>query len=225
MTEAGWLVCDDPQVMLEFLEGKPSDRKSRLFACACCRRIWSLFTDPRSRRAVEVAERFADGEGVSVAELKVAERAAEDAHIEAPHLTAAALGPFDAAIHVLHLDLSASSADAASRAADAVESQAGEVGEAARREECKMQALLVRCVFGNPFRTVVIAPTITRWNDGTVLKLAQGIYDDRAFDRLPILADALEDAGCVDGDLLGHCRHQGPHARGCWVVDLLIGRN
>ena len=64
------------------------------------------------------------------------------------------------------------------------------------------------------------------WNDGTVVKLAQAIYDDRAFDRLPILADALEDAGCQDADILGHCRQQGAvHVRGCWVVDLLTGRS
>jgi hypothetical protein len=224
MTEAEWLACNDPQAMLEFLEGKASDRKLRLFACACCRRIWPLFTDPRSRRAVQVAERFADAEGVSLTELAAAERDAEDAHIAAPHLTALGLGPFDAAIHVLNHDLSASAADAASRAADAVESQDSNSGETARREECRFQALLVRCVFGNPFRPAVIDPAIFRWNDGTVVKLARAIYDERTFDRLVILADALEDAGCNDTQILGHCRGPGPHVRGCWLVDLLLGK-
>jgi hypothetical protein len=57
-----------------------------------------------------------------------------------------------------------------------------------------------------------------------VARLARGIYDDRAFDRLPILADALEDAGCHDTAILDHCRQPGPHVRGCWVVDLLLGK-
>jgi hypothetical protein len=59
------------------------------------------------------------------------------------------------------------------------------------------------------------APSWLSWNDGTVVKMAQAIYDDRAFDRLPILADALEDAGCSDADILAHCRSEGPHVRGC----------
>ncbi len=75
-----------------------------------------------------------------------------------------------------------------------------------------------------PFRSMSINPMRLTWNGGTVVKLAQGIYDDHAFDRLPILADALEEVGCHDADILGHCRHPGPHVRGCWVVDLLTGR-
>ena len=63
------------------------------------------------------------------------------------------------------------------------------------------------------------------WNDGTIRKMAQVIYGDRAFDRLPLLADALEDAGCTDADILGHCRTPGEHVRGCWVVDLLLGKS
>jgi hypothetical protein len=62
------------------------------------------------------------------------------------------------------------------------------------------------------------------WRTATVVQLAQGIYDDRAFDRLPILADALQDAGCDHADVLNHCRDTGPHARGCWVVDLILGK-
>jgi len=79
----------------------------------------------------------------------------------------------------------------------------------------------LRCIFGNPFRPVAIDP---QWLTSTVTLLAKGIYDDRAFDRLPILADALQDAGCDNADVLNHCRDTGPHARGCWVVDLVLGK-
>jgi hypothetical protein len=77
-------------------------------------------------------------------------------------------------------------------------------------------------VFGNPFRPVALDPS---WLTSTVVQLAQGIYADRAFDRLPILADALQDAGCEHPDVLAHCRSDGPHVRGCWVADLLLGKS
>jgi hypothetical protein len=80
---------------------------------------------------------------------------------------------------------------------------------------------LIHEVTANPFRPVTINPT---WLTSTVLQLAAGIYSDRAFDRLPILADALQDAGCDNEDVLNHCRSEGPHVRGCWVVDLLLGK-
>jgi hypothetical protein len=85
-----------------------------------------------------------------------------------------------------------------------------------------VQAQLLRDVIGNPFRPVALDP---RWLTSTVVALAAGIYADRAFDRLPILADALEDAGCDSADILAHCRSDGPHARGCWVVDLVLGKS
>jgi hypothetical protein len=83
---------------------------------------------------------------------------------------------------------------------------------------------LLRDIFGNPFKQPTLDPSWLSWNDGTLPKLAQSIYDERAFGRLPILADALEDSGCTDPDILGHCRGPGPHMRGCWVVDLLLGK-
>jgi len=83
------------------------------------------------------------------------------------------------------------------------------------------RARLVKDIFGNPFRPVAVDRS---WLTSTVVSLAQGIYADRAFDRLPILADALQDAGCENADVLGHCRGPGPHVRGCWVVDLLLGK-
>jgi hypothetical protein len=88
--------------------------------------------------------------------------------------------------------------------------------------EGAVQAALVRCIFGNPFRPVTFDPA---WRTSDVLALAQGIYDERAFDRMPILADALQDAGCTNDDILTHCRDTNtPHARGCWVVDLVLGK-
>jgi hypothetical protein len=86
------------------------------------------------------------------------------------------------------------------------------------------QCTLLRCIFGNPFRSVAIDPGILTWDDRSIPKLAHGIYDDHAFDRLPILADALEEVGCADADLLNHCRQLGEHSLGCWVVDLLLAK-
>jgi hypothetical protein len=82
-----------------------------------------------------------------------------------------------------------------------------------------------REIIPNPFLTPLIPKAILAWNDGTVPKIAQGIYEERAFYRLPILHDALLDAGCDDEDILVHCRSAGPHVRGCWVIDLLLGKS
>jgi hypothetical protein len=90
-----------------------------------------------------------------------------------------------------------------------------------RAEERRQQACLLRCIFGNPFRPVTLDPNL---RTTTVLALARSIYDERAFDPLPILADALRDAGCDNEAMLAHCPGAGPHARGCWVVDLVLGK-
>jgi hypothetical protein len=83
---------------------------------------------------------------------------------------------------------------------------------------------LLREVFGNPFRVAVPSPDWLSWNRGTVLKMAESIYEERRFCELPILGDALQDAGCDDAEILRHCREPGEHVRGCWVVDLLLGK-
>jgi hypothetical protein len=104
---------------------------------------------------------------------------------------------------------------------DAAYDQAQADQKAAAATERQAQTELVREVFGNPFTSVVLSAT---WLSLSVLSLAQGIYDDRAFDRLPILADAFEEAGCTDDAILSHLRGPGPHVRGCWAVDLLLGK-
>ena len=221
MTEAEWDACADPTPMLAFLRGKVSDRKLRLFAVACCRRVWPLLIDERSRKAVDIIERYLEGR-------------AEEADLR---------GSCDAAIHAAD-DLNASSAAlavvAASSAAEyALSAQAhaafaAAVAVALSKEpnlaqgvadplEQMHQCGLVRDVVGNPFGPTTLNQSWLAWNDGAVRKLAQAIYDGRAFDRLPLLADALEDAGCADAAILGHCRG-GEHVRGCWVIDLLLGK-
>jgi hypothetical protein len=102
---------------------------------------------------------------------------------------------------------------------------AAEASPAGATEESTKQAEILRDLFGNPFRPVSVKSAWLAWDGGTVPRLAQSIYDDRAFDRLPALADALEEAGCTDSDILGHCRGPGPHVKGCWVVDLILGKD
>jgi hypothetical protein len=93
-----------------------------------------------------------------------------------------------------------------------------------QESEKHIQAAVVHDIFGNLFRPATIDPSWLAWNDGTIPELAQSIYEQRAFDRLLVLADALEVAGCTNADILTHCRHAGPHVQGCWVLDLLLGK-
>jgi hypothetical protein len=206
MTEAEWLACEDPRRMLDFLRGQASERKLRLFAVACCRRVPNLLNDSGDVKAVEVAERFADGE-TSLQELLRVHQA-EPVDIYSTKDAVAEERAFWAA------------RSSASLAAGTYTS--GGIDRYSRPAENRDQAALLRCLFGNPFHPATSDPAWLAWNSATVPKLAQAIYDDRAFDRLPVLADALEDAGCIDADLLAHCRSGAEHVRGCWVVDLLL---
>jgi hypothetical protein len=226
MTEKEWLACTDPQKMLEFLHGRATDRKLRLFGVACCRHIWYKLPDGRSRNAVEVAERFADGLA-SETERATAECDAfnlnhyliemdEFYHRSHHFRDFAVFASVAAAADTLCTDAESSATSTALRTL--------EVMVAEPEWNPNLQGRILRDIFGNPFRPVTINPAWLTWNDGTVQKIAQAIYDERAFDRLPILADALEEAGCTDADILGHCRSGGEHVRGCWVVDLLLGK-
>jgi hypothetical protein len=98
-----------------------------------------------------------------------------------------------------------------------------EIAPAVAAEEQQIQTSLLRDIVGNPFRPPVIDPGWLSWQDGAVPRLARALYEERGFDHLPILADALEEAGCTDAEILGHCRGPGSHTRGCWLVDSLLG--
>jgi hypothetical protein len=236
MTEAEWLACTDPTRMLQFPGEKTSPRKLRLFACACCRRAWHLLTDGRCQEAVEVSERFADG-AADEHERHAAERAVtkmlnnhfggrdEIAAVRAADMAVAPPLPIPQLLYFVR--------GAAEDAADAVRYEAFRQAMAAGGRkiapnvgagERAAQAALLGDIIGKPFRPVAVDAAWPLWNGWTVAKLARAIYDERAFDRLPILADALEDAGCHETGILAHCRGTGEHVRGCWAVDLLLGK-
>jgi hypothetical protein len=230
MTETEWLECNDPTPMLECLQGKASDRKLRLFACACCRRIWHLLTDEGSRNMVEVAARFADGLATQE-DLAAALNAAPyyEGHLqEGPvHIVAC-----DAAFHVGDTDPWWAACSAASDALFAlgeapwIENKSDPEdyidAHGACNVERNIQASLLREILGNPFHPITINSS---WLNPTVRALAQSIYDDGNFTNFPILADALEEAGYTNEKILNHCRQPGDHVRGCWVVDLLVGKS
>jgi hypothetical protein len=215
VTEAEWRACTSPETMLEFLRGKSSDRKLRLVACACCRRIWPLL-DGWSQNAVEVAERRADGSAGQTA-MAFAAALHEDVILKAKPYTARhiAAGIVNAMISGAVWPLAWNTVSEVRRAIRA-SSPPGDT-----YQEATAQAAIIRDIFGNPFRPVLCDPA--RFMPG-VVALAQQVYDHRAFDRLPVLAVALEEAGCRDSDMLGHCRGPGPHVRGCCVVDSILGK-
>jgi hypothetical protein len=218
--------------MLDYLADKASDRKLRLLACLCCRRIWDVIPTDESRRCVEVAELFAEG---------LASRDDLDASIQASMAACERLprprrpGAVDAinAVSRVHRGpgggRNAALGLAASAWASAEAFRTRRLGEtpdafAERRvrllgEELARQTHLVRELFGNPFRPVAFSP---EWRTDTALSLTRQMYDAREFSAMPIMADALQDAGCDNDDILAHCRDaNATHVRGCWVVDLV----
>jgi hypothetical protein len=211
VTEAEWLSCTDPGPMLEFLRGKARERKLRLFACACCRRVWPRLGDGRSTRAVRVAERYADGL-VGPDELFTAHWHAGIASGVGSGSRLRATASLTASAWEGHLLDAAQVVRAKSRAEEA--------GPA-------VQARLIRDLFGNPFRPFSLDPSC---QTPTVTSLAHAAYEDRILPsgelepaRLSVLADALEDAGCTEAAILDHLRGPGSHVRGCWCVDAILG--
>jgi hypothetical protein len=216
MTEAEWTACTDPEPMLEFLRGKASTRKRLLFAAASFRRLGHLPPDRRQHRGVELLEEMAEGTATMATRREVAR---EVRHALPPDNFVAGAAPADDPHYVglmLYRALVSSSP-----AEHAWQATAGLADGAA---EQRAQSSLLRDIFGSPFRLPIIDPAWGRWREGTIPKLAQAVYDDGGFGHLPVLADALEEAGCTSTDILDHCRAPGPHVRGCWVVDLLLGK-
>jgi hypothetical protein len=218
MTEAEWLAATDPRWLLEHLGRKAHSRKLRLFAVACCRRAWEQIQDETCRRAVEVAERYADRQASNQEREQVSRAVAARC---APRVSTFLNLTYHVVRGTRYTFVMAYIA--AARANWIVTGSPGSEGPATEAESVA-QCHLLRDIYGNPFRPVALDPAWLAWNGGTVRKLAQAVYDERAFERLPVLADALEEAGCTNAAALSHCRQPAEHVRGCWVVDLLLGK-
>ena len=220
MTEQRWLKADwdDLLALAEFAGAEVSDRKLRLFAVGCCRLIWKLIPRGTCKEAVVVAEAVADRQATKKAltAARIAVRkVVYDEEVYWKHSAAlACLNAVDAnvvdgahgvAIYVagaaLHRDTDNWDYDATKGAA---------------------LALLHDVVGPLPFRKVAMKP---KWLTSSVTALAKQVYESRDFSAMPILADALQDAGCDNDRILDHCRGGGPHCRGCWVVDLILGKD
>ncbi len=288
----GWLA--EPTTILDGLSDAAAERKLRLLACACCRRIWKLLLhDEAWTAAVTMAEREAE-------DVPVREPPEEDLYTRldacrengaARHWYAGCAGvvagywcdewgrrrgqigmrsmpepsPYavEKAVHAAGLVALAAAYDAVAPTycASATSSQivSGRLPggsfegnpfytlsasgfrntftrdpawQEARNHECSRQAELVRDVFGNPFRAVRFDPDWLSWHEGTIERLALAAYEERQLPsgeldgaRLAVLADALEEAGCSDAEILGHLRNPGLHVRGCWAVDLLLSKD
>jgi hypothetical protein len=280
MTEEEWRQCADPERMLDFLDGKVNDRRLRLFACACCRSIWDLIDTDLHRRAVELAERFADGPGSLVewergqgggkallarnllkgpqgegakewkAMLEALEAEWKALPEDAYFFQYDNITPEETAAWTLYLrsDLPWVVANFSARLRAApfpywkqlreldVQGPAEAEWHLRHQGARAVQAGLLRDIFGPlPFRSLHLEH---RWRTPLVVSLARAAYEERVAPdpsrpgwlvldpvRLLVLADALEEAGCGDPEILEHLRGPGPHVRGCFLLDLLLARS
>jgi hypothetical protein len=223
VTEPDWLSCLDPHRMLQLLYDRQAGdrcaaaRKWRLFACACVRRLGPLLEDRRARETLLLSERFAEGQTGrrQLSEALRAAQAQERSRWMAWQGAPRREQPWRVALAIAAL--------AKPAATDAAWESANAVAAALKGKERVAQSALLREVFGNPFRPP--APTSwARWNDGAIVHLAASLYDEQRWSELPVLADALEDAGCTDLTVLAHCREGGEHVRGCWVLDWVLNK-
>ena len=256
MTEEQWLTSTDPAAMMQCLLGSAqghhyfsTKRKLRLFVCACARHIWDHLHDKRSRNAVTVAERFADGETTA----RQMNRAQQSAYVV----------PYSDLLYYQQVPVLFAAWTCMAEMVETARYMCDDgLWQTRFNRQHIPQPALLRCQFGNPFRPVTLNPV---WVNSTVLDIAQRIYGDRkhGFDPtpFPMLWDALAEAGCDDADMRMHClglepcplctivgsNNEGycsvccaagetlgkatgwrkspvPHYRGCWVTDLILGK-
>jgi hypothetical protein len=255
MTEQDWLTAADPQAMLTWLRttgwlserrdpnpllkvvsGRAKERKVRLFLCACCRRLWHLYSREEVRAALATAEDYADGRA-DRDRLRAALYAIHKARGAAPlssRWEKALQAAGSAAVGDITLAALRGAPSEAGRAV-ALDAQARQAvppaeEQALLRRESQAQCDLLRDLV-RPFRPTEVDPAWLAWDGGVVRSLAEAAYEQRSLPegtldpaRLAVLADALEEAGCDDRDILGHLRGPGPHVRGCRPLDLLLDK-
>jgi hypothetical protein len=222
MTEAEWLTSGDAQKMIRSLPRSTwGERRGRLFTVACSSQL-RVLPDDSLTGVIETSERFADGQADDAELCAAIEKANAAVEWEARHdmtsprshaaevIAAAAAFPAEEYTAISELLACLRAEHGSRRGIRAVLARTNQV-----------LAGLVRDLACNPFRPVTFAPS---WRASTAVALAGQMYESRDFSAMPILADALQDAGCDSADVLDHCRGAGPHVRGCWVVDLVLAK-
>ena len=212
-TEKSWFSCTDRSEMIAVTLPRVTQRKLRLLGCACVGLYWTWGLEGEIPKAVRVAEAYADGDAIiddmqgAAAELRASRLQCEELYRPYPRtceLTESLLLPeID---RVFFGEMNGFEADM----------------HIVDEPELAIHATYIRDIFGNPFRPVAFVP---EWRTEAAVGIAAQMYDSRDFGNMPILADALQDAGCDLPEVLDHCRVPATHVRGCWVVDLLLGKS
>jgi hypothetical protein len=213
MTEKKWLACKDPLRMLQHIKAELKSRKGVLLQVACLRHVWTELSDD-FRQWAELLASVAEGaESWDSTEEVWDEIEGEIYARDLEEAPPAGHGRWDAILSILAGGWHTLAWQ---------NGHAWQTGNSAWRTERAVHAQFVREIFGNPFRPVKFNK---KWRTSDVQLLAKGVYKEMAFDRMPILADALQDAGCDSDDLLSHLRDTtATHVRGCWAIDLVLGK-
>jgi hypothetical protein len=228
MDEKQWLSCREPPILIDYMSAngffhhKSAPRRRRLFGCACCLRL-QRHLSKQGRKLLAIAERLAERD-LTKARWKSAE---EKNQISGSVNIFDAQSTMDLAAHsLLCADIKKASSGVAQYCLIAIGSEESSLGRKRKPIllEANAQADLIRDIFGIPW-VVIPLKADPRWLTSNVVDLSRAIYEERAFDKMPILADALMDAGCDREEILSHCHSTAPHVRGCWVVDLLLGKS
>ncbi|WP_246523659.1 hypothetical protein [Gemmata palustris] len=244
MSEDEWLTGTDFTAHVRFALDHLSPRRQRLLAAGFCRAVSDLFDHPDLVKALDVIERYADGlvpaaavERARNSCREIAQRA-HDVYVRrvdgktesgdavrewvrsqfAWALAFAAATPFS--VEEVGRRAAGAAAPARVGVVQMMPISSAELDDASATQDAVMRGV-VREIVGNPFRPALF---YRDWQTDTAVSLARQMYESRNFSALPILADALQDAGCDDENALAHCRGEGPHFRGCWVLDLVLGK-
>ena len=220
MTESQWLSPGNLTEHVDFLYARKHRRKLRLFSIACCRQLSRWIDEPRLFDALLRAELFADGElsDSTIGKWRRTVNKLEDERRRKAREWTPQLSVYH---YVRTVCLEGQYAGFTDNWR-ALVYHGGSFGEEVATRGSQLAHDLLLEIFGNPFRPI---PFLPEWRTDTAVSLAAQMYESRDFSAMPILADALQDAGCDNEDVLNHCRDANQtHVRGCWVVDHVLGK-